>query len=368
MIRFLKRIKGGVENRIILLSEWIKIKRWDSMVYEHWKDRATKLSKELGNRELSPAQIRQLKEFWDNYLPIDFIEHKFYLNACDNFDVRYIPSSVHYTKIDKYFNDWERARIIDNKTDYQRLFPGVNQPESILTRSNGFWYQANHIINESKIADIVHSNTPCFIKIATESEGGKGVYYIDKDNSVSYINQVLDQIKGDVIIQKAIVQSKELSLLNSSSVNTIRIMTLLNLDGSVSLCSACLRMGVAGARVDNASSGGVVAGIDNNGYLKKYAYKPTGERFLKHPTSGIVFEKFKVPSFDKCKELVSSLAPNYPYFRLVSWDIALNQNNDPVLIEANLCSGELDFHQLNNGPIFGDQTEKILLEVFKKGK
>lgn len=338
------------------------------MVYEHWRDRATLLSKDLGNRDLSETQIKKLKEFWDNYQPIDFTEHKFYLNACDNFDVRYIPSSVHYTKIDKYFNDWERARIIDNKADYQRLFPNIKQPESILTRSNGFWYQTNHIINESKVTNIVHSNTPCFIKIASESEGGKGVYYIDQDYSISQINQVLEQIKGDVIIQKAIVQSTELSSLNSSSVNTIRIMTLLNLDGSVSVCSACLRMGVAGAKVDNASSGGVVAGIDNNGCLKKYAYKPTGESFIKHPTSGVVFENFKVPNFDKCKELVMNLSLNYPYFRLISWDIALNQDNDPVLIEANLCSGELDFHQLNNGPIFGDQTEKILSEVFNKGK
>ena len=28
--------------------------------------------------------------------------------------------------------------------------------------------------------------------------------------------------------------------------------------------------------------------------------------------------------------------------------------------------GELDFHQINNGPIFGEDTEKILKEVFNK--
>lgn len=26
--------------------------------------------------------------------------------------------------------------------------------------------------------------------------------------------------------------------------------------------------------------------------------------------------------------------------------------------------GEIDFHQLNNGPLFGDDTEEILKEVF----
>lgn len=40
--------------------------------------------------------------------------------------------------------------------------------------------------------------------------------------------------------------------------------------------------------------------------------------------------------------------------------------NEPVLIEANLRYGELDFHQLNNGPVFGKDTKKILDEVFGK--
>ena len=334
------------------------------MVYEHWRDRATQLSKDLGNRDLSETQIKKLKEFWDNYQPIDFTEHKFYLNACDNFDVRYIPSSVHYTIIDKYFNNWEKAKIIDNKTEYRRLFPDVLQPDTVLTRCNGFWYKDETIISNTEITDVLLSNMPCFLKLATDSEGGKGVYYIDESYTQQDLVKLIAQIKGDVIVQKALIQSPELSIMNSSSVNTIRIMTLLNRDGSVKICSSCLRMGIDGAKVDNASSGGVVAGINEDGRLKKYAYKPTGERFIKHPTSGVIFENFTIPNFNKCKKIVEELAPHYPYFRLISWDIALNHANEPVLIEANLFSGELDFHQLNNGPIFGDDTEKILNEVF----
>ena len=54
------------------------------------------------------------------------------------------------------------------------------------------------------------------------------------------------------------------------------------------------------------------------------------------------------------------------HFRLVSWDIAFDRKDQPLLLEANLHYGELDFHQLNNGPIFGDDTIKILEEVFSK--
>lgn len=176
----------------------------------------------------------------------------------------------------------------------------------------------------------------------------------------------MDGLKGDIVVQIAISQSLELSTLNSTSVNTIRMMTLLNSDGTVKLCSSCLRMGVDGAKVDNASSGGIVAGIDERGRLKKYAYKPTGERFIKHPTSGVIFEGFQIPNFENVKGFVMNLAPSYPYFRLISWDITLNQDNEPILVEANLSSGELDFHQLNNGPIFGDDIERILSEVILK--
>lgn len=53
-----------------------------------------------------------------------------------------------------------------------------------------------------------------------------------------------------------------------------------------------------------------------------------------------------------------------PQFRLLSWDIAVDEDNSPILIEVNMYSGELDFHQLNNGPVFGCETEAVLKEVF----
>ena len=45
-------------------------------------------------------------------------------------------------------------------------------------------------------------------------------------------------------------------------------------------------------------------------------------------------------------------------------DFAVDDNEEVVLIEANLCDGELDFHQLNNGPLFGDDQIEIFDEVF----
>lgn len=53
-----------------------------------------------------------------------------------------------------------------------------------------------------------------------------------------------------------------------------------------------------------------------------------------------------------------------PDIRMVSWDISVTEDGVPVLIEANMGHGELDFHQMCNGPLFGGDTEKIMREVY----
>ena len=140
----------------------------------------------------------------------------------------------------------------------------------------------------------------------------------------------------------------------------------MSLDGSVKIYSCVLRMGIGGSKVDNACSGGINCGICKDGRLKGVAYNQKGDKFMTHPTSNVKFDEIQIPNFDKVIEKVKILHPFIPHFRLVSWDIAIDEMNEPVLIEANLRYGELDFHQLNNGPVFGKDTKKILNEVFGK--
>ena len=52
------------------------------------------------------------------------------------------------------------------------------------------------------------------------------------------------------------------------------------------------------------------------------------------------------------------------FVRMVAWDVAILENGVPVLIEANLYDGQLDSHQIHNGPLFGEDTKKIMDEVF----
>ena len=367
-LRSLLKIASFFQNIGKKLSESL----WKKYVYSIWDRKAMQFTSNLCEiKKFTAEQKKEIDDYWfqhtGQFLP-NTNSHLFYFCATGRFDVRFIPDALYFTRIDKYYNNWELARIIDNKTYYDALFPDVAQPKVVLKRVNGIWRTGGggEILEESVNKRLLQL-CPTFLKVANNSEGGKGVFYIDDSvYDENMIQTLLESIKGDIIVQEPIMQSAELSRLNPSSVNTIRCLTLLRTDGTAKLYSACLRMGIGNTKVDNASSGGCVVGIKPDGTLNEYAYTPNGKCFKTHPSSNIVFNDVVIPNFSLIKNLVLEQAKRFSYFRLVSWDVALDYKNEPVLIEANLCSGELDFHQLNNGPLFGEDTEDILEEVFKR--
>jgi hypothetical protein len=190
------------------------------------------------------------------------------------------------------------------------------------------------------------------------------VFCVKDVTKTQNIKKIISGIKGDIIIQKGINQSKIIQQLSNNSINTVRILSFLDKTGKVIIYSRIIRMGVGDKAVDNASSGGITCGIEKEGRLKPKAFDEKGNMYEKHPTTGAVFSDIVLPSLDTAETLIRYAHIKIPHFRLVSWDIAFNEKDEPVLIETNLKDGGLRIHQLNNGPLFGDDTEKILGEVF----
>lgn len=318
------------------------------------------------NNILSRLQKNEIKSFYRQFgINIDTCFHNFYTEKTGIYSVNYIPDSLYYNYIDQYFNDWGAAKYFDNKCFYKYYFPLVKMPETILLRINNFWCTPSHeIIPKADVISYLTEESDFFVKDATDSEGGHGVKYYTKNLLHEFSEIYLQESsKQDVIIQRCLKQCNELAILNPSSVNTIRVLSLLR-DNEVKIYSCILRMGCNNSKVDNASSGGITCGINFDGRLKEIAYSARGKKFQQHPSSGLKFCTIKIPVFSKVLELVKEMHPKIPHFRLVSWDIAIDDNYNPVLIETNLKYGELDFHQLNNGPLFGDDTRLILQEVF----
>lgn len=356
-----KTLERTIEKELLYL---LKKRQW-----QRSSDRRISIPADGGGNAqkyiLTDQQRKQIIQFFKPYVALkDTKDHEFYTARTGVFYIDYIPDWIYYAIIDPFYNDWELAKRVDNKCNYQMMFPNCRQPYGILYRMNNIWFNHDRqVVSENRISNIIEQeNGFLFVKIATESCGGQGV---KRCSGVKETMAAVASISGDLVIQREVKQSEVTKKLNPTSLNTVRILSVLSNKG-VKVYSMILRCGVGGSFVDNASSGGITVGIEQNGRLKSSAYDKYGNMFSSHPTTQVPFSQIIIPNIEACINLVMQLHPLLPNFRMVSWDIALDEDNNPILIEANLKDGGLDVHQLNNGPIFGEDTISILEEVFSQ--
>lgn len=143
------------------------------------------------------------------------------------------------------------------------------------------------------------------------------------------------QEKG-CIVEDMICQNQQLADFNPTSVNTFRVVTLLCADGNLKVMAAVLRIGRKGKTADNFHHYGIAATIDvEKGIVNAPGIDREFKRYIVHPDSGKQIIGFKVPSWDRIVDLVTSAAKVIPEVRYVGWDVAVDQEGNTQLIEGN---------------------------------
>ncbi|MBE6601956.1 MAG: hypothetical protein E7637_05560 [Ruminococcaceae bacterium] len=349
------------------MNFWDTPELWAANTISNYQER--KYLKRYLNRKckLTAEQRKQIKEFWKPYKSISPKWAQYYSAMNGKFDPRYIPNDLYYTKIDQHFNSRKLGYGFNDKNYYSKIFAGIKQPEVIVRKINGLLFDAEYAqLTVEQAKALITAVDEVICKPSQETGSGRGIEFFragDQDKINAFLT---DPSYDDYIVQKLIEQHPDIAKVHPDSVNTVRICSIL-MDDGVYILSSCLRMGTGSSRVDNVTAGGISCGIKPDGYLDKYSYTYyTGEKRETHPSSGVRYEGFSVPSYDKAVALVKRAHPLIGHFRLVSWDIAIDRDGDAMLIEANMRKGGINLHQFDNGPLFGDLTERVLNEVFKK--
>ncbi len=216
-------------------------------------------------------------------------------------------------------------------------------------------------MQQLKSAD--QSNKKLIIKPSIESGQGRLIEVFSVENDKTSLNgqstkALFNKYKKDYIIQEFLEQSEALKRLNDSTLNTMRIMSYLRSDG-VHVLSTVLRIGKSGAHTDNYTLGGIICGVQENGQLKPYGFTNDGKRHAE-TLSGVSFDGFQIPNYRTVINFVKKMHPIVPYFKIISWDIALDASESPVLIEYNTYYQATELHQVTNGPLFGEFKDEIL--------
>lgn len=307
-----------------------------------------------------------IKKYYQQYnVKVSYLWHKYYSSRNDLEDVRYIPENLFYSEILPIFNRLEFKKAYSDKSLHNIFFPSIKRPITIAKNISGVLYDDN--LNRITLDNCIkkcEERKSFIIKPTIDSGGGRDVTFVETKNNKEAIIRTIKKYKENYIIQEIIEQHRNLAVINKESVNTIRVISLFY-EEKVYILSSVLRMGVNGAKVDNSSAGGISCGINFDGKLKKYAYDKYGNKMLQHP-QGFIFENKDVPSYNEIINTIKLSHQMLPYFGIVSWDFAVDQINKPILIEYNLGYQEINFHQLNNGPLFGELTDNILKYVAER--
>jgi hypothetical protein len=197
---------------------------------------------------------------------------------------------------------------------------------------------------KEKLSEFLSYDMDAFAK-PSDGQLGNGIFslkitqnkiFIDgKETSKDEVLNLL--LSADYLIQERITQHPQISLLNSSTINSIRLQTVMDKDGNVHPFGAGLRIGRKGSSVDNWAKGGVFVGIDmDKGKLKEIGFlKPQyGTSVKEHPDTNIVFKDYVIPYYKEAEELAVKLHKYMYRCHSVGWDIAITEDG-PVFIEGN---------------------------------
>jgi len=145
--------------------------------------------------------------------------------------------------------------------------------------------------------------------------------------------------KDGLMLEEIVEQHPDLSAINPTSVNTVRIHTVIDKTGVPHILCAGLRMGIGKSITDNLDGSGIAAQVDlESGVIFTPAIGKDLQTYIKHPTSGVVLPGFQIPHWEAVKEMVLHLAKISFQTRWIGWDIAITEHK-PLLIEGNTDLG-----------------------------
>ena len=248
-------------------------------------------------------------------------------------------------------NNNEDLHEIEDKASFNRIFGG-------FLRRDWFYADDSEEGSLEAFKKFLEGKDRVMVK-PTDQTCGLG---IDIYQTADYTPEELyEKIKrdGTLLVEEVIVQSDKMSALAPYTVNTVRIVSILNGE-KVTVIGAGIRVGREGNVVDNYHHGGITACVDpRSGKIVTDGYDRGGNTYITVPGTGAPLKGEKVPFWEDMVAMIEKAHRLIPTLRYVGWDVALDHDNKPLLIEANDLPGN-DVSQI---PKLGIGTYAVIKEA-----
>lgn len=222
-------------------------------------------------------------------------------------------------------NNNEFRYIFDNKIEFNKVF------SKYISRD---WINFDNTTLED-FERFINCNEEFFVK---DPSGmfGLGVKKIQSDQ----LNNIEDTYKKfkekKLLCEQPITQCKEMEEFNKSTVNTIRVVSMVDRNKQPHIIGGLLRVGRSGRFADNFHHQGIAAYIDPKyGIVSTKGFDKNKEWHVVHPDSNKKIVGFEVPCWDQIVDTIYNAALEVPEMRYIGWDVAITSDYKIELIEGN---------------------------------
>lgn len=354
-IKRLRRFERNVHSAMTSLRE----KLW----YEEDINNIKEKLSQCDVVQLSATQIKDIKEYWKTLTGKDVpvYWHEYFYSRNGEYSLQYIPTCLYHSSIIFRLNSRPLTMAYTDKNSYDNYLTDVWRPQTIIRNINGYFYDAEKPISRAEALERCQNLEDVVIKPSMIGKWGTGVRIFSSEKGMiqesESINDLFNQFGKNFIIQRKVVQHREMARLNPTSLNTLRILSYRHGD-EVIILYAVVRIGRKDKIVDNETAGGINADIDlSSGCIKDCAYGTPAEKRITMTDIGTILKEFEIPSFKETISIVKDLHLRLPYFHIIGWDFGIDSEGRPIMIEWNRCP---DLSQTAHGPAFGDMTEDIV--------
>lgn len=351
---------------IKVISSWLKsylIGRRRNDVQRHG------LNTDAPAEKLTNIELKEINQYWGRILPVTRKKNcgcRFYelLKTYGAFSAQCISEDIFNSYVVRSLNMPVNVVGYEHKSMYGIIFKDINQPHTIINCIRGNLFDSNNSLITIQDARYVLKNhgAEVFVKKSTFSNQGKSVKFFSDSNDCD-IDGILSEFGEDFIIQAPVRQSKITSRFSNLSLNTFRISTLF-INGRCSLCTILFRCGVGENMVDNGAQGNIMVGVHEDGSFEEFGF----DKWLNKYDQSSTGQKFVSNSIPQVKKLIRFAIDNHikhlPLAGFVGWDLAFDEQDEPVLIEVNLFTPGVYMEQLaTHQSLFGDRTNEVIKYV-----
>jgi len=249
--------------------------------------------------------------------------------------------------------------VINNKLTTHLLLRTMHVPSPTLLGIYSRGY-IHYFPDEKKtpIKDYIRNlpvDETVFFKVFAGAEG-KNIYAIKplqngsvevngEETTLDHAAAVFTTQTRPFIIEAGLEQHQKMNDLFPNSVNTIRALTIPDVDNNEEpfIALAVQRIGCYRSQPsDNWSRGGLSARIDlETGTLGKATRLPdknVKEWFVTHPDTGAPIEGVQLPLWEETRDLILRAAREVSFLEYIGWDIVIGPQG-PLVLEANINTG-----------------------------